>query len=120
MLCIDQCIQREHGLYIKDLRILKNRSLDKTVILDASIFAFMAQLSNGIYIPSYQGSTEDNELLIIKEFLITLRNVQDVKPLVSKFSGLLRASKLFYKERENHVESVEDEQGFDDIGEEYD
>ena len=93
------CIQRDKAFYIKDLRILKNRSLAKTVILDCSAFSFQCQLANGIYILSYKGGCAgDSELKRIMQFLLTLEKVADVRHLTKKFAGVVRAFRLYSNE----------------------
>ena len=83
------CIVRDDVYYIKDLRILKNRSLANLVIVDNMVFSFLAQLENGIYVPSYLGDDDDSELLILLPFLLSLKDVPDVRPLVRHFAGIL-------------------------------
>lgn len=36
----DSCVQTEEGVYIKDLRIIKNRSLKDMVIIDNAVYSF--------------------------------------------------------------------------------
>ncbi len=123
----ENCIQRDENLFIKDLRILKGRCIEKTIILDSSAFSFMGQLENGIYIPPFEGAAdEDKELLTILEFLLTLKGGGDVRPMVKKFAGILRAIKLVGKSgimlKENPGEKAEVEEDEDsecDIGNEY-
>jgi len=91
----ENCIQREGGLFIKDIRIIKNRNIEKVVIVDSSVFSFEAHLENTIYIPSFNGSEDDHELLKIAEFLLTLKSSNDVRHIVKKFAGILRILKLY-------------------------
>lgn len=41
-------MQTEEGVYIKDLRIIKNRNLKDVVIIDNAVYSFGFQLDNGI------------------------------------------------------------------------
>lgn len=84
------CIQREDAFYIKDLRIIANRRMEHMVIVDNMPFSFLSQLDNGIYVPSYCGQKDDDELRRIMAFLLTLGNVPDVRPQVQKFAGVMR------------------------------
>ena len=82
-----QCVEKD-GIFYKDFLKLKNLDLKKTIIIDNLVLSFIKNLDNGIYIPSYLGSSDDNELEIIKNFLIKIAHVSDVRPYVSKFSGI--------------------------------
>ncbi len=89
------CIVRDDVYYIKDLRIFKNRSLANMVIVDNMPFSFIGQLNNGIYIPSYFGDDNDHELLPILQFLLTLKDVSDLRPLVTQFAGIVPLYALY-------------------------
>ena len=88
------CIAREDRCCFKDLRQLQNRSPERLIFVDSSIVAFSPQLENGIYVPSYHGQEDDTALLVVLEFLLTLKHTTDVRPLVVKFAGLLRLRSL--------------------------
>jgi TFIIF-interacting CTD phosphatase-like protein len=78
------------GTYcVKDLRIISNRRLEDSVLLDNLVVSFAYQLENGIYIPSYQGDEQDNELLVVARFLRQIASVPDVRPHIKRFSGIL-------------------------------
>jgi CTD small phosphatase-like protein 2 len=49
------CINPAPGVYVKDLRIIKDRDLKDIAIVDNSIVSFAYQLSNGIPISSFTG-----------------------------------------------------------------
>ena len=82
------CIPRDGMFYIKDLRIFQDRSLANIIMIDNMPFSFVGQLDNGIYIPSYTGDERDNELFPIMQFLLTLKTVPDVRPLIAQFAGV--------------------------------
>jgi CTD small phosphatase-like protein 2 len=63
------CIFIKPGIYIKDLRIFKNRDLKDIILIDNSIFSFSNQLSNGILITSFYNDKEDDFLLSLKDYL---------------------------------------------------
>ncbi len=47
-------------------------------------------MTNGIYVPPFLGEEDDNGLHPILQFLLTLGDVPDVRPLVKKFAGIMR------------------------------
>lgn len=81
--------KNSNGLpYIKDLRRL-NRDLRETVLLDNSIYSFWYQINNGIPIVSYNKVKEnDEELLKVQSYLISLIHVQDVRTVNKKYFKL--------------------------------
>ena len=58
------------------------------IIVDNTIASFACQMENGIYIPTYTGQDEDNELEVVGNFLASIANVEDVRPHVKRFCGL--------------------------------
>jgi CTD small phosphatase-like protein 2 len=55
----DSCVQTEEGVYIKDLRVIKNRNMKDMVIVDNAVYSFGFQLDNGIPIlPFYEDKTD--------------------------------------------------------------
>lgn len=91
------CVERDTGVFLKDLRVLRGRPLDRLVAVDSTLLAFMSQLDNGILVPRYGGGQEDRELRTVQEFLLTLGG-GDVRPLVRKFAGIARVIKMFSNE----------------------
>ena len=53
------CMETHNGFYIKDLRIIKNRSLKDIIIVDNLIHSFGLQLENGIPVLEYLKGKED-------------------------------------------------------------
>lgn len=64
---------------MKDLRIIRNRSLADMVIVDNSVYSFSYQLDNGIPIMNFYNDTEDEELLHLIFYLECLSTCQDVR-----------------------------------------
>ncbi|CAD2096554.1 mitochondrial import inner membrane translocase subunit TIM50, putative [Plasmodium vinckei] len=82
----DQC-SRKKKYYIKDLNRL-GRNLDRVVIIDHDIHAFMLQPENGILIKEFHGDVEDNEMLclidLLKSFAISS---YDIGQFLRKYGG---------------------------------
>ncbi len=89
------CIFRGHDDCIKDLRILQDRDLANVVIIDSRPFAFQGQMTNAIYVPPFTGAEDDRELLPVLEFLLTIKDVPDVRPIVKKFAGVMRLYSMY-------------------------
>ncbi len=83
----NNCIYKD-GVYVKDLRIVNNRSLASMVLVDNSIAAFASNLDNGIYVPSFTGSEDDNMLLPLIDLLKSLAVVDDISVELRKRFGL--------------------------------
>ena len=75
----DSCLYLNPGLYIKDLTILRNRSLKDIIIVDNSVYCFANQLSNGILISSFFNDQEDSMLLNLINYLNSLSESNDVR-----------------------------------------
>ena len=55
----EHCYQTEDGVYIKDLRIIKNRQLKDVVIIDNAVYSFGFQIDNGIPIIPFYNNKDD-------------------------------------------------------------
>ena len=53
------CMETHNGFYIKDLRIIKNRSLKDIILVDNLVHSFGLQIDNGIPILEYLKGKED-------------------------------------------------------------
>ena len=81
----ENCSQVAEGLYTKDLSIIRNRDLRNMVLIDNAVYSFILNLHNGIPIIPYYNNKKDNELLKLRDFLMGLKGVEDVRPLVGKY-----------------------------------
>jgi len=84
----EDCIDIIDKAFIKDLRLFPNINLNKTIIVDNSMYAFKNQLSNGILINSYYGDENDNELLNLTSYIQNyLINADDVRKVIEDTFG---------------------------------
>ena len=74
----DDCITM-HGLYIKDLRVFKNRDLHSLIIVDNAAYSFAYQLDNGIPIISWSDDRQDKELLNLIDYMKILAAAEDIR-----------------------------------------
>eukprot|EP01017_Pseudomicrothorax_dubius_P033624 TRINITY_DN4519_c0_g2_i6.p1 TRINITY_DN4519_c0_g2~~TRINITY_DN4519_c0_g2_i6.p1 ORF type:complete len:464 (+),score=90.28 TRINITY_DN4519_c0_g2_i6:1018-2409(+) len=80
----EHCIQTENGTYVKDLRILSNRSLENLVLIDNCAPSFITHIENGIPVMPFFDNKNDSELKHLMDFLLTLAHVPDVRIPLSK------------------------------------
>ena len=66
-------------IYIKDLSLFKNISLNDIVVIDNSVMSFYFQLNNGIPILPYYNSFKDNELICLSYYLFSIYNYNDLR-----------------------------------------
>jgi len=72
-------METEEGVYIKDLRIIKNKSLKDLVIIDNAVYSFGYQLENGIPILPFYKDKNDEELLHLIYYLRCLTQFDDIR-----------------------------------------
>ena len=73
------CVQ-QGGIFVKDLTILKNRSLRDVVLVDNHVHSFCAsQLSNGIPVSSYYNNKGDAELERLISYLEQISKLRDMR-----------------------------------------
>jgi len=86
----EHCRQVSDGLYVKDLTIFKNRNLKHLVLIDNAAYSYSLQLDNGIPIIPFYSNKKDSELHELAAFLLTLVDVEDVRPVLrEKFKNHL-------------------------------
>lgn len=74
----ENCLKVD-GLFIKDLRVLGNRRLEDTIIVDNSVLSFAYQLDNGIPVVSWYDDLQDFELQKLMNYLQTLLKAKDIR-----------------------------------------
>lgn len=76
----DNCIKTNEGIYIKDLRILKNADLCNVIIVDNAVYSFGYQLDNGIpIIPYYDDKENDEELMHLIYYFNCISSSNDIR-----------------------------------------
>lgn len=75
----ESCVVTDEGIYIKDLRILGNRSMQDIVLVDNAAYSFGFQIENGIPIAPYYDNKEDVELKHLIPYLKSFKDVKDVR-----------------------------------------
>ncbi len=78
LLARPHCIRLQNGLYVKDLRIFCDRSIQEILIADNCIFSFAFQLANGIPVNAFSGHPADRELLFLLKYLQELSHESDI------------------------------------------
>lgn len=86
----ESCVQTEEGLYIKDLRVIANRDLSQTVLVDNAAYSFGFQIENGIPIIPFYENQNDKELLHLTNYLKYLEGVEDVREINKQAFNLLQ------------------------------
>jgi len=79
------CVTEDQKLFIKDLRVLKNRDLKDVVLVDNAAYSYAHQISNGIPIIPFSDDKTDTEFEELTEFLMTLLDLDDVRPYLSRY-----------------------------------
>lgn len=65
-------------MYTKDLRIF-NRPLSQLVLIDNASYSYAWQIENGIPIIPFYDNKEDRELETLREYLVGMKGVADVR-----------------------------------------
>ena len=80
----ESCVATEEGVYIKDLRIISNRSLEDMVIIDNAAYSFGYQIDNGIPIIPFYENKLDEELRHLIPYLKFLNGVKDLRDIIKQ------------------------------------
>lgn len=73
------CLMTKNGLFIKDLRIVKNREMKNMILVDNLSHSFGLQIENGIPIVEFQNNKKDRELKYLYDHLMEGLYVDDVR-----------------------------------------
>jgi len=72
------CVPTEFG-FVKDLRVIRNRSMQNMVLIDNSALSFIMQVDNGIPILPFYEDKKDEELQHLLYYLNCLKEAKDVR-----------------------------------------
>ena len=60
----------------------EGRDLKDIIIVDNKVESYAAQLENGIPIKDFFGNPQDGYLLLLKDYLLGLKEPNDVRPVI--------------------------------------
>ena len=86
------CMETKNGLYIKDLRIIRNRKLSNIILIDNLVHSFAFQINNGFPILEFKGNQQDKELMHLADFLKEVSNAEDIPSFLKEHVGLAEES----------------------------
>lgn len=75
----DHCIETDQGVFIKDLRVIRNRDLKDVILVDNAAYSFGYQLDNGVPIIPFYKDKADKELLHLTQYLSCVLQAEDVR-----------------------------------------
>ncbi|CAD8059833.1 unnamed protein product [Paramecium sonneborni] len=73
------CMETKNGFFIKDLRIVADLDLNKTLIVDNLVHSFGLQIENGIPILEWNDNIDDLELKYLLEYLVDASEQPNLK-----------------------------------------
>ena len=76
----DSCCRVDpFNVFVKDLRVFRDRDMKDIILVDNLTLSFAYQIDNGIPIFPYAGNGDDYELLALYDYLIKIKDVQDIR-----------------------------------------
>ena len=75
----EHCFETNEGIFIKDLRVIRNRELKDMILVDNSVYSFGFQLDNGVPIIPYFNDPNDKELVYLAQYVLSLDQNSDVR-----------------------------------------
>lgn len=79
LLSRNNCLLTKNGMFIKDLRIIKNRDLKNIILIDNLAHSFGLQIDNGVPILEFRNDKKDRELKYLYDYLMQALYVDDVR-----------------------------------------
>ena len=80
----ESCHKTHEGVFVKDLRIIANRHLKDIVLIDNAAYSFGFQPSNGIPVLPFYTDKKDQQLASLTDFLLSIKDVYDVRPVLEQ------------------------------------
>ena len=84
----EHCSVSQHGIHLKDLRIIRNRQLKDMILVDNSAYSFGIQINNGVPILPFYHDKNDKELVDLVQFLTNINLYQyremDVRDIIKE------------------------------------
>lgn len=71
-------------MYVKDLRIIKDRNLSDVILVDNSIISFAFNMDNGVPISAFVRQPNDEEFLYLVSYLEEVYSYTDVREHIAK------------------------------------
>ena len=68
---------KEENVFVKDIRVLKNRKKEDLILIDNYIYSFAVDIENGLLIKPYYSGKDDNELEPMGRILKNLKSFMD-------------------------------------------
>ena len=93
-----KCFHTHFGHFLKDLRIISDKSLKDLILIDNEAFSFGYQMDNGIPLMSWDGEETDSELLCLIDYLIKMHKCEDVRIINRNHLKLRELSSLSLEE----------------------
>lgn len=88
------CIRTNEGIYIKDLRVIRNRLLKDIILVDNAVYSFGFQLTNGIPILPFYKDEQDRELIqlvaYLKNHIVKAKSIQQANAAQFKLASLAK------------------------------
>ncbi|CAD8144134.1 unnamed protein product [Paramecium pentaurelia] len=75
----EHCCFSDQGLYVKDLSIIKNRSISRTLLVDNSAISYYYQFDNGVPIIPFYENKQDKQLLHLAKYLNGMVGTDDIR-----------------------------------------
>ena len=72
------------GVYVKDLRIIRDRNLSDVILVDNSIISFAFNMDNGVPISAFIRQPSDEEFLYLVSYLEEIYSYPDVRDHIAK------------------------------------
>jgi Dullard-like phosphatase family protein len=86
------CLKGAGGSFLKDLRVVSGTDLRRTCLVDNSPVAYSLQEENALPIATWYDDQSDTALRDIIPFMLALRSMDDIRPLLFRRHLLQRAA----------------------------